>query len=404
MISVFEAEQIILGYPLSLPPVRVALAEAGGRVLAESIRADRDLPPFDRVMMDGIAVAYDAWAAGCRHFRIETIHGAGRPAIALDAPSDGCIQVMTGAVLPNGTDTVIPCEQIRFSDGRADIAEETEAARGQFVHRQGSDRKRGDTLLAAGVLVRPPEMAVLASAGQASVAVSRLPSAAVISNGDELVDVGQPAADYQIRPSNAYALECGLRGAGLTRVARLHTRDDRASIEQTLAQALAEHDFLILSGGVSAGQFDYVPEVLAKAGVSRLFHKIAQKPGKPFWFGLSHEQVPVFALPGNPVSTLVCFHRYVLPWLWKSLGHNTAGPEYARLAGDVSADAGLTFFPPVRVRCEKDGVLTATPVRYAGSGDYASLADADGVVELPAGKGPFTAGFAARLIRWSQAP
>ena len=330
MIEVAEAESLILSHSPKLPASREALADCVGRVLAEDVVAERDQPPFDRVTMDGIAVAYRDVAAGAHTFEVVGTQAAGAAPLVL-ARSAQCVEVMTGAIMPLGADTVIPVERITRIADRAEVEARAVVTDKQFVHPRGSDRKSGDVVLAAGIRIGPPEMAVLASAGRGTAAVAALPRVAVISTGDELVDVDEPLAPYQIRSSNDRAIEASLTTHGLARVARSRLRDDEAALTAALAQLEADSDVLILSGGVSMGQFDFVPAVLAHLGAELVFHKIRQRPGKPMWFGLSASGKPIFALPGNPVSTLVCATRYILPAL-RAAARARAGAGRARRA------------------------------------------------------------------------
>ena len=311
----------------SLTPIAdetVPLEAAAGRILAETLVAERDLPPFDRVAMDGIAIRHRAWAAGGRRYRVEGVVGAGSEPAALN--DDGqCLEVMTGAMLPPGADTVIPVESIRFADGFAVLGNEPVIV-GANVHRQASDGDAGDIALTIGTRLRGPELAVAASVGRGTVRVSRSPQIAIISTGDELVGPNVSIQPWQIRRSNAHGIAALLRERGHSDLVDVHVSDDRPLLTERISTLLATRDVLILSGGVSAGRFDYVPGVLSDLGVRRIFHKVAQRPGKPLWFGVSAEGKPVFALPGNPVSTLVCLVRYVLPALDRLCGRPPTTP------------------------------------------------------------------------------
>ena len=403
MTETFEAERLIFDRMPRAGTCRQPLEHCAGRVLAEEIFADRDQPPFDRVTMDGIAIAFADWAAGTRRYDIVGTQAAGAPPLN-PVPAGRCAEVMTGAVLPAGTDTVVPVERIaRHGDGRgavAEIAADAPIEKGQFIHRRGGDRRRGDALLVPGRRIGPAETAVLASAGAAEVPVAELPRIAVVSTGDELVDVDESPAPHQIRSSNDRALEAALRRHQLGSVTRRRFADDADAMLEGIERLHASHDVLILSGGVSMGQFDFVPAVLERLGVEVVFHKIEQKPGRPMWFGTSAEGKPVFALPGNPVSTLVCAARYVVPALESSLGLAPAPLEYAVLTEPVTMPKTLTLFMPVLLRSSGAGVLEATPRPTNTSGDFVSLAGTDGFVELPRGPAAYDAGTVARLFRW----
>jgi molybdopterin molybdotransferase len=399
MTEVAEAEGLILEHSPRLGTSRERLSDCIDRVLGEDVTADRDQPPFDRVTMDGIAIAGRDWESGVRAFEIAGTQAAGMPPLAL--PGQGrCVEVMTGAMLPRGADTVIPVERIARNAGTATVDPRATVNSRQYVHPRGSDRRAGELLLATGTRIGPPEMAVLASAGRATVAVAALPRVAIVSTGDELVEVDEPLAEYQIRSSNDRAIEASLVRAKLARVTRTRLRDDAATLRTELAKLLAAADVLVLSGGVSMGQFDLVPGVLGELGARRVFHRVQQRPGKPLWFGVAGGGQPIFALPGNPVSTLVCATRYLLPALRSASGHVPQPAEYVRLAAPAGGLADLTHFMPVKLAWSTDGASLATPRPTNTSGDFAALAGTDGFVELPPRRGDYPQGTAVRLFRW----
>lgn len=400
MTSAAEAEALIAAHMPRQPVEPVALADASGRILAESILADRDQPPFDRVTMDGIAVASAAFADGQREFRIQAMQAAGAAALALET-ADSCIRIMTGAMRPEGTDAVIPIERLSIHGSMARVDERALATPGRFIHARGSDRRRGDPLLAPGICIGPAEAAVLASAGKAEVKVARLPRIAIVSTGDELVPVDQPSlAPWQIRSSNDLAIAAALSRQGFGNSTRRMLRDDPEHILAELTTLHDAHDVLILSGGVSMGEFDFVPAALERLGSSLIFHRINQKPGRPMWFGLSGAGKPIFALPGNPVSTLLCMTRYVLPALNLSLGRPAAAPEIACLSAAVDGPNDMSYFVPVILAWDEHGQVLAEPRPTNTSGDFASLAATDGFIELAAGDGRYPAGTPGRVIRW----
>ena len=351
-------------------------------MLRENIYAERDQPPFDRVAMDGVALASQAVHGGTRSFRIQGTQAAGDPPLTLTAVAN-CIEVMTGGVLPNCCDCVVPVEQLQLSAVHASLTPGLRVEPWQNVHRRGTDTRQGALLVSAGVKLRAPEIAIAASAGMARIRVSSQPMLAFISTGNELGEPGEPVLAHQIRRSNAYAIVSALREHGFQRVAEDHLRDDADELRERLGFHLKTHDVLVLSGGVSAGKFDLVPGVLASLGVREVFHKVAQRPGKPLWFGVGPSGTAVFGLPGNPVSTLVCFTRYVLPALLGSLGHGPRPAERIALGAAVSFNPPLSYFLPVRIEQDDWGRLWAQPAPTNGSGDCSSLAGTDGFVELP---------------------
>jgi len=386
MVSVSEAERIILDHLYQPGSEKLALTTANGRILAEEIKADRDLPPFHRATMDGIAISYESFQSGERKFLVDGLQAAGQPPQTL-RDKKNCIEIMTGASLPNGTDTVIPYEHISIQGQIAELSE-TKIEKGQNVHRKGSDAKQGEVLLNQGDRLSPAEIALLASVGKSELVVYKTPRAAVISTGDELVEVEQTPLPHQIRRSNSYAIIAALQVFGVNADA-FHLKDDKAEITRETKTILEKYELIILSGGVSKGKLDFVPEVLESLGVKKLFHGVSQRPGKPMWFGCSSTNF-VFALPGNPVSTFMCFHRYVAPWLASSMNDRQKASS-AILAKNFSFSPQLTYFLQVKIENE-NGQLMAYPVKGGGSGDFANLKDVDGFLELPLEQNEFTAG------------
>ncbi len=396
MLSPAEATTEIRANVPQLPAESRALHLSVGSVLREPLYAMRDQPPFDRVTMDGIAFASAALAQGRRRFRICGTQPAGAPAIAL-TQSDGCIEVMTGAIVPQGCDCIVPVEQITIADGYAQLASDIAPSSGLNIHRRGIDCPAGRLLVDNGAKLGPAEIAVLASNGAARVVVSRDPRIAVISTGDELVEPGKEVSGWQIYRSNAYAILAALRRRGYEHVRSDHVQDDLEALRLSLATHLEENDVLILSGGVSMGRFDYVPHVLDELGVRRIFHKISQRPGKPMWFGIGPNGQAVYALPGNPVSTLICLARYVYMGLEVMQGAAATDlAETAALSTDFEVKPSLTFFLPVAIQ----GLARAQPRPTQGSGDFTSLLGTDGFVELPPGPALVKEGTATPFYRW----
>ena len=376
MVSVTGAEKIILDHLFNPGMERVSLEFACGKILAEEIKADRDLPPFDRATMDGIAISYESFETGQQEFVIEGVQAAGQPKQTL-TDKKKCFEIMTGAPLPTGADTVIPYENIKIETKT--IKPISTVSKKQNVHHQGSDAKQNEILLSPGFRISSAEIALLASVGKSEVDVFKYPSAAIISTGDELVDVNEKPLPHQIRKSNSYALATALGKLGC-RPDIFHLVDDEKVLTKKLGEILSKYELIILSGGVSKGKFDFVPQVLESLGVKKLFHQVSQRPGKPMWFGRS-EKNTVFALPGNPVSTFMCFYRYVKPWLAKSLGLQVK-KQSAILAENFTFAPALTYFLQVKIQNE-NGKLMAYPIAGGGSGDFANLRDVDGFLELP---------------------
>jgi molybdopterin molybdotransferase len=375
------------------------LEQCLGQTLREDIYAERDNPPFDRVCMDGIAIDSRAFAHGVRRFTIEATQAAGAPALAL-SDSGGAVEVMTGAIMPRGTDSVIPLEEYELTGSVASLKAGAAAAPYRNVQRRGSDSAPGVPMLRSGTRLGAPEIAVAASAGRARIQVSRQPAIMVISTGDELVEPGEPIAEHQVRRSNAYAVVAALRAHGLERVANDHVPDHEALLQQGLRRHLAEREVIILSGGISKGKFDLVPKVLKELDVEEVFHQVAQRPGMPMWFGIGPQRQAVFGLPGNPVSTLLCLIRYVVPAIASAMGARRSPPEPIALASPVKFNRALTYFLPVCIEYGDAGRPCAVPRPPNGSGDFLALAGTHGFVELPPRGEAFPAGYIASLYRW----
>tara|TARA_R110000868_G_scaffold14075_16_gene65821 strand:- start:11545 stop:12735 length:1191 start_codon:yes stop_codon:yes gene_type:complete len=371
----------------------VSLMQSTNRILAESVYADRDFPPFNRSTKDGIAINFDSFDKGIPYFEIEGIVSAGMPQQKLEA-SEKCLEVMTGAVLPINTDTIIMYEDIQIIDGIATI--KSLPNKGQNIHRRGEDKKQGAVLIEKGIRISPADIGVLASVGKENVLVKKMPRVCVISTGDELVPVSEIPLPHQIRTSNVLSLQAALRTENITAM-HLHLADDKVSIEQKLAIALQEHDVLLLSGGVSKGKFDFIPEIMEELGVDKIFHKVLQRPGKPFWFGRQEQlRTVVFSFPGNPVSTFANYHIYFIPWLYNSLGVENES-EFVILDEDIPNTTSLTLFIPIKTRWEK-GTLLANKIVNNGSGDLTSLSNSDGFICLPPQEIPYYKGLLVPFI------
>lgn len=398
MLTPAEAAGMIRAALSPLETVRAALAECTGRVLGQAVVAERDQPPFDRVMMDGIAIAHADFTTGKRSFGVQATQAAGDPALTLEPGS--AIEIMTGASLPDGADCIIPIERVTLNEYGAHVEANYPAELRQFIHARGSDHRQGEQLLAPGTRITPTEVAVIASAGLADVDVARLPRVRVISTGNELVPAGAAIEPQQVRLSNGPAIVAMLAEHGFTDTAHEHIADDPAVLEDRIGGHLDAADVLVLSGGVSMGKADFVPDVLAALGVEVVFHRISQRPGKPMWFGRGQKGQAVFALPGNPVSTLVCCRQYALPALRQMSGMPAPRPEFASLTQAVRFTPALTNFLPVRLVSNAQGQVLALPVRTNTSGDFTALAGTDGYVELAAERNDFPQGTVVPLHRW----
>ena len=399
-ISCEEAFRIIEDATQALPSEKCPFEELVGRILREPVKADRDLPPFDRVMMDGIAISQSAWDKGIREFPIDGLQAAGALVQQLKDKLH-CLEVMTGAVLPTGSDCVLPYEEVEIEAGKAKVNGETAVKAGLNIHQKGSDFSHGSTLVKEGTRLTSREIAVAASCGKNSLSVTIRPRVALIDSGDELVEVNEAVERHQIRRSNIYALNAALTTLGIPNAEMIHLKDERKNIEIALRDVVERTDVVILSGGVSKGKRDFIPDVLDSVGVEKAFHGVKQRPGKPFWYGNIPAGPPIFALPGNPLSTLVCFHRYVKPALDIMFGLSNSAMDWISLSQSFTFKPALTYFLPVRVDRRQEGLLSAIPVPVSNSGDYASVVPTQGFIELPAEEcSKFKKGYNARYFPW----
>ena len=359
-----------------------------GAYLAEDLIADRDFPPFDRVTMDGIAIAYDTFKNGKREFKIEATAAAGTPQKTLQDPLN-CIEVMTGAIMPYKVDTVIRYEDLDIVDGKATILL-GKLQHKQNVHFEGVDISEGTTIVPKGNRLSSAEINIAAAVGKASLKVKKMPKVVIFSTGDELVPVHETPKLHQIRRSNIHGIQSTLKKWGISADLQ-HLPDDKDKMEKIISSLLESYDLFIFTGGVSKGKFDYLPDVLESLNITKHFHKIQQRPGKPFWFGTNSAGKKIFALPGNPVSSFVCVYIYLQFWLKKSLGV-TETQLYVKLKTDVQFMPNLVYFLEATLESKMDGTLVANPIKGNGSGDFANLVKTDGFLVLPQNKSEFKKG------------
>lgn len=390
MITVSKAEEIILAEARSYGTESLYFEQAIGRVLAGDIRADRDLPPYNRVTMDGIAIRYAAIEKGITQFTITATQAAGEAPVPIHNDTE-CVEIMTGAALPESADTVIRYEDLAISDKTATISIDTAAiTKGLNIHAKGRDRKQDEVVATPDIIVSPALISMAASVGKEYLEVKKLPRVVVISSGDEVVNINEIPTPFQIRRSNNYTIKAALQQYQL-HADMMHIPDNAEVTREQIRYCLGHYDVMILSGGVSMGKFDYIPQALEDSNVKKLFHKVQQRPGKPFWFGKHDNGLLVFAFPGNPVSTFMCLHRYFFPWLEHSLG--IARPvQYAVLAEDYTFTPALQYFLQVKLSTAADGRLYGQPITGNGSGDFSNLLDTDAFMELPLERNNFTKG------------
>lgn len=392
-IVVAEASQIVLSHARDFGSEIIPFMESPGRVLAENIHADRDLPPYDRVTMDGIAIRFAALKKGIRSFTIKATQAAGDVPLEI-SHDDECIEIMTGAALPSSVDTVIRYEDLDVKDGKATILIE-DILPNQNIHFRGRDKKKGEIVAEANQFITPAIINMAAATGRSELAVKRLPRVVIISSGDELVEVNETPSPFKVRRSNNYSVKAVLQQYCLE-PDMLRIPDDAEITKQKISACIGQYDVMIISGAVSEGKFDYVPKALEELSVQKLFHKVRQRPGGPFWFGKHDNGLLVFALPGNPVSTFMCLHRYFLPWLRASWGIKEE-KYFAALAEDFTFAPQLQYFLQVKLHVNEEGRWLAMPLMGNGSGDFANLVDTDAFMELPLERNNFTKGEVFRV-------
>ena len=398
MISSQEAMNLILDQLPILKKEKIDTHQSVGRILKESIYAERDQPPFDRVTMDGIAVCYEALKTGINQFDIENTQFAGDAQIALKN-NNFCIEIMTGAILPKNTNCIIPIERIKINN-TAILDINYLPKKLQFIHQQGSDHQENTEVLKVGHKIEPMDISLILSCGKKYIEVSSDPKICIISNGNELIAAGKPILPHQIRMSNGPAIMVMLEQQGFKNCEYIHLVDDKDIQQKNIKKHLLSSDVLILSGGVSMGKADFIPQVLEECGVKNIFHKIRQRPGKPMWFGIGPKKQLIFALPGNPVSTITCCRHYIVPVLQRACGRDFFIDEYVKLQKQIKFHPELTYFLPVRVSNSEKGEIKAYPVQTNTSGDFASLIGTDGYVELNSESNLFEESESLKFFRW----
>ena len=402
MLSVADALDAVLREAQPLEPVIVELVDALGLVTAEDIISDVDSPPFDKALMDGFAVrSGDLTASETRLRIVEHITAGMVPSKPVTAGT--ATRIMTGAPLPEGADCVIKVE-----DTRIELADQSAAGQsvvggtvvirgaarpGMHLIRRGTSLKTGQTVLPVGRLIRPQEVGALAEVGKERVTVHPRPKVGILATGDELVPIASRPGPGQIRNSNEAMLGAQTRRAGGQPVLLGIARDNSAELRERIGAGL-EFEVLLLSGGVSEGTHDLVPSVLAELGVRNVFHKVNIRPGKPLWFGvLKGERVGgdsptyVFGLPGNPVSSLVCFEVFVRPCLRRLMGVEPALPQplHARLMQEHVAQGERPTYNPARLGWGDQGPRVEL-VRWHGSSDLQAMVEANALAIFPGGE------------------
>jgi molybdopterin molybdotransferase len=403
MLSVAEAQELVLSNARPLPAVTAELSPALlGRRLAEAVVSDVDSPPHDKSAMDGYAICRADLRKGQILSIIEEI-AAGQVPTRTIRPGL-CSRIMTGAPIPAGTDAVVPLEQTRLTGDRVELMD---GSTNENIVRRGREMRQGDTILNLGQVLGPVEVGVLATVGHTRVSVTPAPTLAVVSTGDEVVEPSETPGPGQLRNSNGSMLLALAAGAGAVPRYLGIARDDVESLRKRIREGLSS-DVLVLSGGVSMGARDLVPAVLATENVRPIFHKVLMKPGKPILFGVcdtNDRRCLVFGLPGNPVSSLVCFALFVRPALWRSAGHSVPldFTVSARLTEEFAYRTDRPTYHPAELAVGPTGwEVRALP--GGGSSDLLSLTRANALVVLPDGDHVHRTGQLLPVVRLDPVP
>jgi molybdopterin molybdotransferase len=389
-------EQIVSrlsGLAFKLHTESIRLEDSLGRVLAQEICADRPYPPFDRSIRDGFAVRASEVAPGAKLKCIGELKAGDTPSVTVTTGT--CVQIMTGAAVPSGADAVVMIEHTR-AEGATIVFDRTITS-GQHIVPRGSEASAGEALLRAGMRLGFAEIAVAAQVGAVQVEVYRRPRVAILSTGDEVVAAETKPGDFQIRNSNAYSLAAQVTLAGGEPVVLPNAYDLEEDLRAKITQGLKE-DLLILSGGVSAGKYDLVENVLRGLGAEFFFDAVAIRPGKPTVFGTCQGK-PVFGLPGNPISTMVTFELFAslaVQMLSRIEPHPLAFLE-ARLGEALSEKTGLAHFLPAKLKWP-EGTPTVAPVRWQGSGDIAAVAKSNCFLYIPADRSRYECGESVSVL------
>jgi molybdopterin molybdotransferase len=396
VLSVKEAQELIAAEVRnsSPGPARyIPIVEALGRTLAADIVSDIDSPPHDKSIVDGYAVVAESFSAGAELSILEEVTAGAVPTREVTAGT--ATRIMTGAPLPQGATAVVMVERTELVRGDTDRVRVLESPRsGQNIVRKGTSLRRGETVLRAGQRINPARIGLLAEVGCSTVTVAAQPTVAVLTTGNEIVSVDAVPGPGQIRNSNGPMLEALVRQLGATAISLGVARDEHDDLAALIRRGL-EADLLVLSGGVSAGVLDLVPGVLTELGVRQVFHKVNLKPGKPIWFGIfpkeHNTKTLVFGLPGNPVSTFVCFELFVRYALGLITNENESEQQSGRLAAEYRHHGDRpTYWPAVFKDDGTSAVVTLLP--WKGSGDLKTLADANCLASFSGEERVFLAG------------
>lgn len=391
MITFEEAMLKVRRAARPLPPVKVPVARAAGRALAEDVRSALDMPPFDKSAVDGYAVRAAEVKPGAA-LPCDGLVQAGEAPRALRRGR--CLKVMTGAPVPAGADAMVMVEETSESGGLVTFS--AGARKGANIARRGEDIRKGQLILKRGTLIGAHQVAALAAAGRGELLCGALPTAAVVNTGGEIVPPGAPRRRTQIYNSNGPLLEALLRSDGVA-AEPVIVRDDARSLRAALAAAL-KSDLVLISGGVSMGDYDLVPGILKSLGVKKVFHNVRVRPGKPMFFGVKGRRL-VFGIPGNPVANFLAYLAYVRPALRLMAGRRDAAPAFfeGRCAAEFDPRTNRRALVLSTVGAAAE--FSLAPVANNGSADILALAGAGAFTLVPEG-GSVKKGGRAKFISW----
>lgn len=395
MLSYEEALKQVLSQVRFTKTEFVTAENALGRILAEDVTADRDYPPFNRSAMDGVAIRQHGFEQGIRSFKIiDTVYaGQGKE---FDVEEGEAVKIMTGASLPSEFNVVVPRELCEFTEHKV-LLKTNQVRVNQNIAQKGEDLKSGEVALTKGTKIAHGELALLATLGKASVSVFKKPSVAIIATGDELKAIDEEVFAFQIRESNTYVLRGLLSYLDIVPTSIITVKDEKEVLKKAISEGLQE-DVLLLTGGVSMGDTDFVPEILNALQVEKVFHKSAIKPGKPMWFG-KHTGGVVFALPGNPLSVQTTFKLYVEPYLQLSegKGEDVFQPEKMTFKGELKKKNNIDVFVPCVVKNGK-----VSPLKFNGSGDVTASVGSNGMLRFKSDSEVLKTGDKVEVFLWQR--
>ncbi|MFN2481980.1 MAG: gephyrin-like molybdotransferase Glp [Pyrinomonadaceae bacterium] len=402
MLPVTEAIRIVEEQTQRLDAESVALREARGRVLAEDVIADTDLPPFDRALMDGYAVRAEDTEGAPATLRLVGEAAAGRSWRG-ELKAGEAVRIMTGAPVPAGADSVQQVELTRETQAGATVEIDKATAPGQFVTRRATEIKKGETVLRAGERVSPAMLAALASFGYARARVGARPRVAVLATGSELVRVEDEPGDAQLRDSNTYSLLGYAEAAGATVEPMPFAADDEGLLRRLIRDAAERSDALVLSGGVSMGVYDFTKSALHALGAEIFFDRVSLRPGKPTVFArlANARRTLVFGLPGNPVSVSVTFNLFARTALLAMQGATGTrlAEHHAVLARDAKGSMERASYLPATLRSDERGRIIAEPLKWGGSSDFVAFTRAGALIVVPEGTRTVAAGSVVSVLR-----